>query len=91
MSLSRLWIARPPPVSSESASANSTITSARRSRFRLPPVVDRPPSLSVSERLTRVACQAGAQPKRTPAIVVAASENASTGTLSRTSASDGSL
>jgi hypothetical protein len=66
------------------------MTSARRSRWR-PLAAERPPSLSVSARFSREACQAGAQPKSMPARLVAAIVNSSTGTLSRTSASDGSV
>ena len=54
----------PAPTSSTTASAISETTSTLRICWRaLPAVPERPPSLSESEQLRRVTCQAGASEK----------------------------
>ena len=73
--------ARPPVASSVNASENSATTSTRRALRRMPPEPLRPPSFKTSLRSSRVACQAGAAPNRSPASVVTAIVKSKTGML----------
>ncbi len=84
-------MARPPPASKLSASANSAITSARRKPCR-PVLRDAPPpSFSTSFKFMRAARHAGAQPNNTPASITVTTVNSSTGTLMRTSVSESNV
>ena len=84
-------MARPPPARSVRASPNSTTTSASRSRCRAPADMTRPPSFRVSLMFCRAACHAGTHRTGRRRAAHAARVNSSTGTLRRTSASDGSV
>ena len=81
--------ARPPVANKVSASENSATTSTRSALRRTPLVPVRPPSLRTSLRSSRVACQAGALPNKSPASVVTAIVKSKTGTLILMFASDG--
>ena len=56
-------------------------------RMRLRPEMEREPCLRVSLRFTRVACQAGAHPNKTPPINVTTTAKQRTGRFNSTTAS----
>ena len=80
----------PAPVNSTRESANSTITSAFRSRpRRKPPLTPLPESFSGSTILRRASCSAGASPKSSAVKTVRPRLNANTGRSNPISASFG--